>query len=97
MNAGHNYKLEMLAWKAVTEKDWGVVENNENKIILLWSFTWEGEYDPWMYGQGNISNKYKTDFISEYGVRKIVKEILCLLSGASTSKRILRNLKELIQ
>lgn len=54
MNAGHNYKLEMLAWKAVTEKDWGVVENNENKIILLWSFTWEGEYDPWMYGQGNI-------------------------------------------
>lgn len=33
MNAGHNYKLEMLAWKAVTEKDWGVVENNEIKII----------------------------------------------------------------
>lgn len=53
MIAGHNYKIDMLPWKAVTEKD-RVIESYQMKFyLLLWCFAQEGEYDPSVY-KGNI-------------------------------------------
>lgn len=90
-NAGHNYKAEMLSWKAVTEKGWGVIKSNQMKIT---------SYCDALHKRGNmilehvsriISKTNTTDFISEYSIRKILRKILCLVSAAHTSRMMLSN------